>query len=267
MRRLHLLAVALAISGAGVAPVVERSQQQTVEIPSGRLQLKGALWRPAGRGPFPAVVFHHGRSDAPRQYSLQLGLTLEQLAEIVGPVFVRRGYVFLYPFRRGEGPSADQGPFIGDLLQKAEAAKGLEARQHLQLVLLTTDHLEDALAALSFLKSLPVRGHTSRGRGRTFFWRSIGLARSLARPLRARCGGIWGRGRFMGWVARAPRSVDRNREPTHDASHADSARERLLAFTERCDGEGTVAAIKTPRAKDLSGIRGHAASRAQFPLL
>jgi len=81
-------------------------------------------------------------------------LTLEQAAQILGPVFVRHGFVFLYPFRRGEGPSADQGQFIGDLLQQEEIAKGAEARKHLQMVLMTTDHLQDARAALSFLKNL-----------------------------------------------------------------------------------------------------------------
>jgi len=154
MRRLLLFAVALAMSGAGVAHVAQPPQQQTVEILSGGLRLKSFLWRPAGRGPFPAVVFNHGRSDTAQQYSLQLGLTLEHLAQVLGPVFVRHGFVFLYPFRRGEGPSADQGQFIGDLLQRAEAAEGVEARRHLQVALMTTDHLQDALAALSFLKSL-----------------------------------------------------------------------------------------------------------------
>ena len=171
MRRLLLFTVALAISSAGVAQVAEPPQQQTVEILSGGLQLKGFLWRPAGRGPFPAVVFNHGRSDTAQQYSPLLGLTLEHLAQVLGPVFVRHGLVFLYPFRRGEGPSADQGPFIGDLLQREEAAKGVEARRHLQVVLMTTDHLQDALAALSFLKSLPyvdarrvaVAGHSFGG--------------------------------------------------------------------------------------------------------
>ncbi|HJZ70668.1 MAG TPA: dienelactone hydrolase family protein [Vicinamibacterales bacterium] len=154
MRGLLLFTVALAISSAGIAQVAEPPQQQTVEILSGRLQLKGFLWRPAGRGPFPAVVFNHGRSDTAQQHSLPLGLTLEHVAQVLGPVFVRHGFVFLYAFRRGEGPSADQGQFIGDLLQREEAAKGVEARRHLQLVLMTTDHLQDALAALSFLKSL-----------------------------------------------------------------------------------------------------------------
>ena len=171
MRRLLLFTVALAISSAGVAQVAEPPQQQTVEILSGGLQLKGFLWRPAGPGPFPAVVFNHGRSDTAQQYSLQLGLTLEHLAQVLGPVFVRHGFVFLYPFRRGEGPSADQGQFIGDLLQREEAAKGVEARRHLQVVLMTTDHLQDALAALSFLKGLPyvdarrvaVAGHSFGG--------------------------------------------------------------------------------------------------------
>jgi carboxymethylenebutenolidase len=171
MRRLHLFTLAVTISCAGFAQVAEPPQQSTVEIPSGRLRLKAALWRPAGRGPFPAVVFNHGRSDSARQHHVQLGLTLEQVAQTLGPVFVRHGFVFLCPFRRGEGPSADQGQFIGDLLEREEAAKGVEARRLLQLALMTGDHLQDARAGLSFLKNLPyvdarrvaVAGHSFGG--------------------------------------------------------------------------------------------------------
>ena len=154
MRQLFLFAFALSISSATFAQGAPRPVPQTVEIPSGSLRLKGLLWKPQGPGPFPAVVFNHGRSDTPQQHSLRLKLKLEQAAQILGPVFVRYGFVFLYPFRRGEGPSADQGQFIGDLLQQEEIAKGAEARKHLQIVLMTTDHLQDARAALSFLKNL-----------------------------------------------------------------------------------------------------------------
>ena len=154
MRRLFLFAFALSISSATFAQDAPRPVPQTVEIPSGSLRLKGLLWKPQGPGPFPAVVFNHGRSDTPQQHSLQLKLTLEHAAQILGPVFVRHGFVFLYPFRRGEGPSADQGQFIGDLLQQEEIEKGAEPRKHLQIVLMMTDHLQDARAALSFLKDL-----------------------------------------------------------------------------------------------------------------
>jgi hypothetical protein len=101
--RWHLFTVAavLAISSAGLAHVAEPPQENTVEIVSGRLHLKGSLWRPAGPGPFPAVVFNHSRSDTARQHHVQLGLTLEQVAQALGPVFVRHGFVFLCPFRRG----------------------------------------------------------------------------------------------------------------------------------------------------------------------
>jgi dienelactone hydrolase len=131
--------------------------------------LKGFLWRPADRGPFPAVAFNHGRSDTPRQHTLELGQTLEQAAQILGPVFVKHGSYSCIHFAVAKGP--DEGQFIGDLLQREQLAKGLEARRQLQLVLMTTDHLQDAVAALSFLKNLPyvdkrrvaVAGHSFGG--------------------------------------------------------------------------------------------------------
>src|SRR5439155_16056515 len=61
----------------------------------------------------------------------------------------------MYLYRRGQGLSADQATFIQDILQREEASKGKEARQHLQFVLATTDQLDDVMAALSFLKTAP----------------------------------------------------------------------------------------------------------------
>jgi dienelactone hydrolase len=42
-----------------------------------------------------------------------------------------------------------------DVLRREEKAKGKEARQHLQFILLTTEQLDDVMAALAFLKSVP----------------------------------------------------------------------------------------------------------------
>jgi carboxymethylenebutenolidase len=161
---------ALLISSA--AAVCQSSQPlapETVDISNGTLHLKGYLWKPAGPGPFPAVLFNHGRSSGPQQHTRDL--TITAAARMLGPVFVKHGYLFLYLFRRGEGLSADQGPFIGDLLDREATAHGEDARTHLQFVLLTTDHLDDATSALSFLKGLPavdphriaVAGHSFGG--------------------------------------------------------------------------------------------------------
>jgi carboxymethylenebutenolidase len=142
---------------------------QTVEVVNGSVRLKAYLWKPVGPGPFPAVAFNHGRGNTPQEHTSDL--TITEAAQILGPVFVKHGYVFLYLFRRGEGLSAGQGAFIGDVLQREEAAKGEEARRHLQFVLMTTDHLDDASAGLSFVKNLPevdphrvaVAGHSFGG--------------------------------------------------------------------------------------------------------
>ena len=153
-RRCFLVVLAASIAPTTFAQTPESIAPQPVEITSGDLHLKAFLWKPAGPGPFPAVVFNHGRSDSPRLHTAALKLTLEQAARTLGPVFVKHGYVFLFPFRRGEGPSANQGNFIGDLLQREEATRGADARKHLQVALMSTNHLQDARAALSYLKKL-----------------------------------------------------------------------------------------------------------------
>jgi len=152
MRPMHLVLFALLLSGATFGQSSQLIAPETVKIPSGSLHLTGLLWKPAGPGPFPAVLFNHGRSDTPQQHTRTL--TITAAAQILGPVFAKHGYVFLYPFRRGEGLSADQGSFIGDLRRREEIAKGEEARDHLNFVLMTTDHLDDGTAGLSFLKTL-----------------------------------------------------------------------------------------------------------------
>jgi len=126
---------------------------QEIEFPSGKLQLKGYLWKPAGAGPFPAVLFNHGSGGADADHTA--GMPITQAANSLAPFFVTHGYAFLYPFRRGHGPSASQAPFMQDVLRREEESKGKDARQRLQFVLLTTEQLDDVMAALAFLKTVP----------------------------------------------------------------------------------------------------------------
>jgi dienelactone hydrolase len=113
------------------------------------LRLKGLLWVPAGCRHCPAIIFNHGRSGSPQEH------VRDGSDRKLGPIFARHGYVFLWLYRRGEGLSADQGPFIGDLLDAAEHRGGAEARSRLQVRLLTTDHLSDGMAGIAFLRRLP----------------------------------------------------------------------------------------------------------------
>ena len=126
---------------------------QTVDFPSGKLHLKAYLWKPAGPGPFPAVLFNHGSGGNDADHTA--GMPITQAACVLAPFFVKHGYVFFYPFRRGHGPSASQAPFMQDVLRREEETKGKEARQHLLFMLLTTDQLDDVMASLALLKTVP----------------------------------------------------------------------------------------------------------------
>lgn len=126
---------------------------ETVLIHSGSATLHAMLWRPQGRGPFPAILMNHGSSRT--QEDLKRLGPYERNAEILGPVFARHGYVFLYLFRHGVGPSTDQGANAVDLMNSEFAAHGQAARNALQLELLENREMDDALSGLKFLRALP----------------------------------------------------------------------------------------------------------------
>lgn len=153
MKIYYLAACFLLLSIATFAKPAQTFAPQVVSIESGKLHLKAYLWRPAGPGPFPAVLFNHGSGGATADVTA--GMQITEAAEILAPFFVKHGYAFLYPFRRGQGLSADQAPFMQDVLRREEESKGKDAREHLQFVLLTTEQVDDVMAALAFLKSAP----------------------------------------------------------------------------------------------------------------
>jgi carboxymethylenebutenolidase len=128
-------------------------QPETVVVRNGSVTLHAMLWRPQGGGPFPAILLNHG-SGRSREQLERLG-PYERNAETLGPVFARHGYVFLYLFRHGVGPSTDQGTNAVDLMTTEFTAHGPEARNALQLQLLDNRDMADALSGLKFLRALP----------------------------------------------------------------------------------------------------------------
>jgi len=125
-------------------PTAVFSEAEVVSFPSGQLTLKGALYKPEGTGPFPAVVYNHG--SAP-------GMLSKQAFESLGPEFVAHGWVFFGPYRRGQGLSASAGLYIGDQIAAAEKKGGITAGAETMVHLLATDHLDDQLAALAWLRA------------------------------------------------------------------------------------------------------------------
>jgi len=149
-----ILAVLVLTSAlATIAEAQTSDGPETVVISNGPVTLHALLWRPQGRGPFPAVLLNHG-SGRTREELERLG-PYERQADILGPVFARHGYVLLYLFRRGVGLSADQGSNAVVLMNRESGAHGQEARNALQFRLLETTEMSDARSGLTFLRALP----------------------------------------------------------------------------------------------------------------
>jgi carboxymethylenebutenolidase len=119
-------------------------EPEVVSFRSGEITLQGTLYKPEGKGPFPAVVYNHGSAA---------GMASKQAFEVLGPVFASHGWVFFGPYRRGQGLSASAGPYIGDQIAEAKKKGGMAAGAATMVRLLETDHLNDQLAALAWLRT------------------------------------------------------------------------------------------------------------------
>ena len=120
------------------------SAADIVAFPSGDITLHGVLYKPEGPGPFPAVVYNHGSAA---------GMVSKSAFDALGPVFASHGWVFLGPYRRGQGLSASAGPYIGDQIDAAEKKGGISAGAAEMVRLLETDHLNDNWRPLRGCKS------------------------------------------------------------------------------------------------------------------
>ena len=125
----------------------------TVMVQSGTLRLHGLVWRPKGTGRFAGVLFDHGSAHGSGRD--EKGVPEERHPEILGPIFARHGYVFLYLFRRGTGLSSGVGQASGDFMDAALARHGPDERNRAEIWLLDNLDLRDALNGLKVLRGLP----------------------------------------------------------------------------------------------------------------
>jgi dienelactone hydrolase len=170
--------------GDGAAPP---STGEEVTFQNGALTLRGVLYKPAGAGPFPAVLYNHG--SAP-------GMLNSQAFEAIGPRFAARGWVFFAPYRRGQGLSAQAGPYISDQIEAARRSGGDAAASAEMVRLLEGDHLSDQLAAFEWLRKASfVRPDRIAAAGNSFG----GIETVLGVERAPYCAGVDATGGAMSW--------------------------------------------------------------------
>jgi dienelactone hydrolase len=115
-----------------------RKTAQAVGFPSNGLTLRGWVYKPAGSGPFPAIIWNHGAEKTPSARP-ELGLFCTQ-----------HGYAFFVPVRHGHNPSP--GEYFGDTIQDYIASGEDRAAIQKKVVALAAESNEDVVAALTWLK-------------------------------------------------------------------------------------------------------------------
>jgi len=117
---------------------------QIVRFASGPLTLQAMVFRPQGKGPFPAVVYAHGNEPDP-----------SDLFETVGPPLAARGFLVFAPHRRGSGLSGDQAENLLRRLTQIEREQGAGARARVALEQLQGPQLADMEAAVQAARQRP----------------------------------------------------------------------------------------------------------------
>lgn len=108
---------------------------EEIEFTNRDLKLKGSLYIPEGRGPFPGVVIAHGSTQLGRKLALYI---------IIGQKLAERGYIVLTFDFRGFGESDDPPKFetpedldfVGDLTQAISTLATVKNLDHERIYLI-----------------------------------------------------------------------------------------------------------------------------------
>jgi dienelactone hydrolase len=132
MTRLSILVVAL----LAAAPLHGDATPSEIFLAGKQGKLQAYLWRPAGPGPFPALVYNHGSEQDP----------VVGLYNDMGPFLVKQGYVVLYPYRRGAGKS--EGTYW-----RARVSKLADAQREPAVIQALVDENDDVVTAIEWLRA------------------------------------------------------------------------------------------------------------------
>jgi len=112
-----------------------------VTFKSGDLTLHGWLWKPEGKGPFPAVIYNHGSEKVPGWFPT------------LGQFWTSNGFMLFVPHRHGHGRSP--GEYIVDLEQQFRAKESDVDKSRRYSVSLHERYNADVVAAVNWLKTQP----------------------------------------------------------------------------------------------------------------
>jgi dienelactone hydrolase len=119
----------------------DASKGEMVPFPSGELTLRGMIYRPAGAGPFPALLWNHGSGKTPGE------------KPDLSRFYTDHGFVFFLPYRRGHGGSP--GDYIIDLEARFRRTTRDADRVHRYSVMLHERYNQDVVDAIVWLKKQP----------------------------------------------------------------------------------------------------------------
>jgi dienelactone hydrolase len=108
---------------------------------SDTVKLKGYLYKPEGKGPFPVYIWNHGEEKNP-----------DPSASLIS-FWVKHGFIFFMPIRSGQGNNP--GAYIRDGEKQIRRKKEMEAVQWKQVYALHQKANNDVLAALKWIKQQP----------------------------------------------------------------------------------------------------------------
>jgi dienelactone hydrolase len=119
-----------------------RKTAQDVTFPSVGRELKGWLYKPEGKGPFPAIIWNHGSEKQPRAHPE------------LGKFYTSHGFVVFLPVRRGHEPSP--GQYIQDSWEAYRKEASDPSKIAAKIIQLQEECNQDVVAAVEWIKKQQV---------------------------------------------------------------------------------------------------------------